>query len=82
MRPRGTVLLNLSERIRSQVLRPCECGVQVPEVRRVPLEGLALQVKLLRPHAPVAAFLAAMMEPPPREARTPHALHSQCIYVT
>ncbi|KAK9844162.1 hypothetical protein WJX81_006552 [Elliptochloris bilobata] len=43
---------------------------QVPEVRRVPLEGLALHVKLLRPHAPVAAFLAAMMEPPPHEAVT------------
>jgi len=44
---------------------------QVPEVRRVPLEGLALQVKLLRPRAPVAAFLAAMMEPPSGEVRRP-----------
>ncbi len=33
----------------------------------MPLEGLALQVKLLRPRAPVAAFLAAMMEPPSSE---------------
>ena len=47
----------------------------MPEVRRVPLEGLALQVKLLRPHAPVAAFLAAMMEPPPREARASLTVH-------
>lgn len=37
----------------------------------MPLEGLALQVKLLRPRAPVAAFLAAMMEPPSGEARRP-----------
>ena len=47
-----------------------ETAAQVPEVRRVPLEGLALQVKLLRPHAPVAAFLGAMMEPPSGEVRS------------
>lgn len=51
----------------------------------MPLEGLALQVKLLRPHAPVAAFLAAMMEPPPREVCTPptvHQIHLTAAYTT
>ena len=41
---------------------------QIPEIRRVPLEGLCLQIKLQRFDGGVAGFLAKAMEPPDNEA--------------
>jgi ATP-dependent RNA helicase DHX57 len=41
---------------------------QLPEIRRVPLEGLCLQIKLQRMEGGVAGFLAKALEPPDKEA--------------
>ncbi|KAJ6796566.1 DExH-box ATP-dependent RNA helicase DExH6 [Iris pallida] len=40
---------------------------QVPELKRMPIEDLCLQVKLLNPHCKIAEFLQKTMDPPVSE---------------
>lgn len=56
----------------------CVCGVQAPEMVRVPLEELVLQIHLLG-LGPAGQFLEKVLEPPPKASVEGALAHLQAL---